>query len=95
MNTHFTHLSSDVFPEATKFDPYRWLNAEKEGTRAELERYFNPFGRGSRNCIGLKCVSSSISLVTFDFPSPDQSDCQNAFPDALLSGVVLQTQRCT
>lgn len=71
MNTHFTHLSSDIFPEATKYDPYRWLNAEKEGTKAELEKYFNPFGKGSRNCVGLKCVftsslvysSSSLSLL--------------------------------
>lgn len=54
MNGHFTHLSSEIFPEATKFDPYRWLNAEKEGRKAELEKYFNPFGKGSRNCIGLK-----------------------------------------
>ena len=54
MNTHFTHLSSKLFPEATKFDPYRWLKAEKEGTKAELEKYFNPFGRGSRNCVGIE-----------------------------------------
>ena len=56
MNTRFTLLNSDIFPDATKFDPYRWLNAENEGKRAELEKYFNPFGKGSRNCIGIKCA---------------------------------------
>ena len=56
MNTHFTHLSSEIYPDATKYDPYRWLKAEKEGTKAELEKFFNPFGKGSRNCVGIKCV---------------------------------------
>lgn len=59
MNTHFTHLSDEIFPDATKYDPYRWLNADKEGTKAELEKYFNPFGKGSRNCVGIKCVFTS------------------------------------
>ena len=68
MNTHFTHLSDDIFPEATKYDPYRWLNAEKEGTKAELEKYFNPFGKGSRNCVGLKCVFTPSILRSFLFP---------------------------
>lgn len=65
MNTHFTNLSSDIYPDATKYDPYRWLNAEKEGTKAELEKYFNPFGKGSRNCIGLKCVFTSLFVCVF------------------------------
>ena len=63
MNMHFTPLSSDIFPEATKYDPYCWLNAE-EGTKAELEKYFRPFGTGSRNCIGPKCVFSSSSFCS-------------------------------
>ena len=65
MNTHFTHLSSEVFPDATKYDPYRWLKAEKEGTKAELEKFFNPFGKGSRNCVGLKCVFPSRMIWSF------------------------------
>ncbi|KAL9131133.1 MAG: hypothetical protein Q9175_006847 [Cornicularia normoerica] len=63
MNTHFTHLSSEIFPEATKYDPYRWLKAEKEGTRAELEKYFNPFGKGSRNCVGLNLASAELYMT--------------------------------
>ncbi|KAF6220284.1 hypothetical protein HO133_003416 [Letharia lupina] len=63
MNTHFTHLSSEIFPEATKFDPYRWLKAEKEGTKAELEKYFNPFGKGSRNCVGLNLANAEVYMT--------------------------------
>ena len=64
MNTHFTLLNSKIFPDAMRFDPYRWLNAEKEGKRAELEKYFNPFSKGSRNCVGLKCVIFYLSTCS-------------------------------
>ena len=69
MNAHFTLLNSEIFPNATKFDPYRWLNAEKEGRRAELEKYFNPFSKGSRNCIGLKCVYFILLFHCLCFPA--------------------------
>ena len=65
MNTHFTLLNSTIFPDAMRFDPYRWLNAEKEGKRAELEKYFTPFSKGSRNCVGLKCVFFICPLLIF------------------------------
>ena len=90
MNTHFTHLSSEIFPEAMKYDPYRWLNAEKEGKRAELEKYFNPFGKGSRNCVGLKCVFSIVSSV---FPNANHA-IESAKADAECCDVVLHTQSC-
>lgn len=93
MNTHFTHLSSEIFPEATKFDPYRWLKAEKEGTKAELEKFFNPFGKGSRNCVGIKCVLSSPLISSSSFLCY-QSYCSNVKANALLFDIALQTQRC-
>ena len=68
MTPHFTHRSSEIYPEATKFDPYRWLRAEKEGTKANLEKYLNPFGKGSRSCVGLKCVAHLLSFSAFSFP---------------------------
>ena len=52
MNTHFIHLNPELFP-----DPYRWLRAEKTGETAQLEKHFHPFGKGTRNCLGLKYVS--------------------------------------
>ena len=93
MNTHFTHLSSDIYPDAMKFNPYRWLNAEKEGTKAELEKYFNPFGKGSRNCIGFQCVFSPPCLRSL-LLGPLSIQLSSVKADAYCL-IVLRTQRCT
>ena len=54
MDHHYTHLDPVIFPEPKKFNPDRWRVATE---RAEsFERYFLPFGRGSRMCIGMKYV---------------------------------------
>jgi cytochrome P450 len=52
MDHHFTHLDPDIFPNPKKFDPDRWLRARENGQ--PLEKYLNPFGKGSRMCVGLK-----------------------------------------
>lgn len=86
MTPHFTLRSSAIFPDADKFDPYRWLNAEKDGKKAELEKYFVPFGKGSRNCVGLKCVY-------FGF-LPCQSYNQSVEANAYPCDIVLHTRSC-
>jgi hypothetical protein len=52
MDHHFTHLDPVLFPEPKKFNPDRWRIAAEMGE--SYERYFLPFGRGSRMCIGMK-----------------------------------------
>jgi cytochrome P450 len=52
MDTHFTLLDPKYFPEPTKFDPDRWQRAAENNQ--SLEKYFHPFGKGSRMCIGIK-----------------------------------------
>lgn len=52
MDHHFTHLDPSIFPEPRRFDPDRWRVAAEKGE--PLDRYFLPFGRGSRMCIGIK-----------------------------------------
>jgi cytochrome P450 len=42
-------LNEDVFPEAEKFRPERWLDKER---RSEMEKCFLAFGMGSRGCTG-------------------------------------------
>ncbi|KAK6346067.1 hypothetical protein TWF730_010401 [Orbilia blumenaviensis] len=53
------HTNPNIFPEPLKFNPERWL---AEDTR-ELERYFMPFSRGARVCIGLNLAWGELSLT--------------------------------
>lgn len=48
-------MNPRIFPEPEKFDPDRWINAAKNGQR--LDRYLVSFGRGSRQCLGMKWVA--------------------------------------
>ncbi|KAF2120519.1 cytochrome P450 [Lophiotrema nucula] len=42
------HRNPDVFPEPERFNPDRWLSAT-----SEMKAFFNPFGAGSRTCLGI------------------------------------------
>jgi cytochrome P450 len=41
-------MNDKIFPEPSKFLPERWIG------HSELERYFVPFTKGSRQCLGQK-----------------------------------------
>ncbi|KAK6497772.1 hypothetical protein TWF481_012174 [Arthrobotrys musiformis] len=56
---YFYHTNPDVFPDPLRFNPERWL---VEDTR-ELEKYFMPFSRGTRICIGLNLAWGELSLA--------------------------------
>ncbi|KAI1912869.1 hypothetical protein LOZ61_003073 [Ophidiomyces ophidiicola] len=58
MDHHFTHLDPTIFPEPKKFNPDRWKIASESGN--SLDRYFLPFGRGSRMCIGMNLAKAII-----------------------------------
>ena len=49
-NLHIAQ-NADIFPDPGKFDPERWIDPVK---RRGLERYYQPFSRGTRNCLGIK-----------------------------------------
>lgn len=49
MTTIDVMMDPDIFLEPETFDPERWV---RHG--ADLERYFVPFGKGSRQCLGIK-----------------------------------------
>lgn len=51
MSQRFIHYSPEFYPEPKKFDPERWLQGEKS---QELKKYWMPFSRGARVCIGQK-----------------------------------------
>ncbi|CEJ60091.1 hypothetical protein PMG11_08677 [Penicillium brasilianum] len=52
-NTWVAHYDERVFPNAKKFRPERWLEAEGEPDKLkEMNQMYMPFGLGSRTCIG-------------------------------------------
>ena len=48
MTTVDVLMNEDIFPEPKRFVPERWLE------NPDLVRYFVPFGKGSRQCLGIK-----------------------------------------
>jgi cytochrome P450 len=54
MTTKLTHDNPTIFPNPQSYDPERWLVAPEE--RKRLEKYLQPFGKGSRACIGQQYV---------------------------------------
>lgn len=53
MSARVLHENPDIFPEPQKFVPDRWLTEDKE-EQLKYRKYFVPFSKGSRNCVGLK-----------------------------------------
>jgi Cytochrome P450 len=55
-----------VFPDPEVFNPQRWLVEVEE--RHRLEKFFVPFLRGTRPCLGMKYVSVTSALLGRAFP---------------------------
>ncbi|TRX91611.1 hypothetical protein FHL15_007393 [Xylaria flabelliformis] len=55
-----------VFHNPHDFVPERWLNNPKTSDGDPLTRFFVPFGKGPRMCIGmnLACVEKCLGLAT-------------------------------
>jgi len=52
---YFVLMHPSIFPDPASFRPERWL--EPAAKDMKLDRYLVCFGKGSRQCLGLKCVS--------------------------------------
>ena len=48
MTTVDVLMNEKIFPNPQAFVPKRWIN------NLNLQRYFVPFGKGSRQCLGIK-----------------------------------------
>ncbi|KAG0645611.1 Cytochrome P450 monooxygenase [Hyphodiscus hymeniophilus] len=60
MTQRLTHYNKTIFPSPETFLPERWLDPSE---RRRLEKYLQPFGRGSRACIGLHLASSELYVT--------------------------------
>jgi cytochrome P450 len=57
------HRNEEIYPDAEKWIPQRWLNAEGGRLDAgEQERWFWAFGTGSRRCLGQNLAFESKRL---------------------------------
>ena len=52
------HFNPSIFPSPHSFLPERWLIQPAE--RKNLEKYLQPFGRGSRSCLGIQFVFPAL-----------------------------------
>lgn len=59
------HTFEAVYPEPLAFKPERWLVEGEELKR--LEKYFVPFGRGGRSCIGKELAIMNLYLTIAAF----------------------------
>ncbi|KAI0536737.1 cytochrome P450 [Xylaria digitata] len=54
MDAYHMHMNETVFPNATEFEPDRWLGDPKgPGGLRPLSSYMVSFSRGARNCLGM------------------------------------------
>ncbi|KAG9186431.1 hypothetical protein G6011_09539 [Alternaria panax] len=58
MGTLFSMKHEDAFENPTKFEPERWLAKDA----AALDKYFVPFSKGPRSCLGIKQVAAVLKL---------------------------------
>lgn len=61
MNQQDILLNEDIFPDPTEIVPERWFNNPRAPDGSSLERYFVPFGKGERQCLGMLYVISHQS----------------------------------
>lgn len=57
------HFWEEAFPEPLEFKPERWLNNADKG----LEKFFAPFGRGARTCVGKELALMNLYLALANF----------------------------
>jgi len=61
MSCYSLDNNPNIHPSPHKFDPQRWLKTQAEGMR--LDKYFVPFAKGSRNCLGLNLAWAELYIA--------------------------------
>ncbi|KAF3114446.1 hypothetical protein TWF569_011227 [Orbilia oligospora] len=60
MSIHLMHMNAEIYPNPHKFDPERWMNSDPASLQ---EKYFVPFSKGSRGCIGTNLAWAEMITV--------------------------------
>ncbi|KAL6231639.1 hypothetical protein BDW75DRAFT_247784 [Aspergillus navahoensis] len=75
MTLYHMHMDERIYPEPTAFKPDRWIKAMETGQ--DLDKYFAPFSKGSRGCLGVNLANAQmylgigVILRRFDFELHD------------------------
>lgn len=56
------HLNGSIFPTPHTFNPSRWIDSSPEHLK-EMNRYFVPFSKGSRSCVGIEVAKMELVLT--------------------------------
>jgi cytochrome P450 len=56
------HFNASLFPSPHTFNPSRWIDTPPAHLK-EMHRYFVPFSRGSRNCLGIEVAKMELMLT--------------------------------
>ena len=77
MSTDYFHQDEAIFAEADQFRPERWLAPASQ--LAQMERFYRPFGIGSRGCVGkpivLEVVYRTVANVFSRYRLDFAEDC--------------------
>lgn len=61
-SAYLVHLNPSIFPDAHAFKPERWLDLAPQ-KRQKLRSYLCNFGRGSRQCVGMRLAYAELYLT--------------------------------
>jgi cytochrome P450 len=64
MTIYWMLMDAAIYPNPKSFEPERWLETPPNHL-AEMQRYFVPFAKGSRSCIGNQYVYDILSLLPY------------------------------
>lgn len=90
------HLNPECYPDPLSFRPERWMNNPQTGDfvdngGTDPEKFYMPFSRGSRNCLGINLAYAELFLIVayllrnFDLQLHDTSDEDMEWVDNFLT----------
>ncbi|KAL3473256.1 cytochrome P450 [Aspergillus californicus] len=60
MTLYHMHMDERIYPDPKTFNPGRWIEAAETGK--DLEKYFAPFSKGTRGCLGVNLANAQMYM---------------------------------